>query len=334
MIADLLPPQQRPDGYGILRVVANLAVTIGPALGGLLAAYSYFWLFVSDAVASTITAFIVFLKIPETKPKNTLDQPKESLKNTFLGYGEVFKDGLYIRLLLIMAMMVLVYRQMSSTLSVFLRDEYGFDALHFGYLISLNAGMVVVFQFWVTRLVKHQPPMYMMGLGALLYSIGFGLYGFISQPWAFFLAMAIITLGEMVSATFSQSIAAAFAPDDKRGRYMAIRDYSRYLPNIFGILGAGIIMEKLNPHFVWYIASVIGVFVTVNYIVLHRPVSARIGDIFTKITEVDITQAEGLAIIVPDSVHVPFLDPDQEPSPNLDLDQVHSLYPEEEFDER
>jgi sugar phosphate permease len=32
MVADLLPENQRAQGFGILRVVANLAVTIGPAV--------------------------------------------------------------------------------------------------------------------------------------------------------------------------------------------------------------------------------------------------------------------------------------------------------------
>ena len=34
MIADLLPKEKLTEGYGIWRVVANLAVTLGPALGG------------------------------------------------------------------------------------------------------------------------------------------------------------------------------------------------------------------------------------------------------------------------------------------------------------
>jgi len=41
MVADLLPENQHTEGYGIMRVGANLAVTIGPAVGGLLAARSY-----------------------------------------------------------------------------------------------------------------------------------------------------------------------------------------------------------------------------------------------------------------------------------------------------
>ena len=38
IVADVLPEDKRTDGFGILRVIANLAVVIGPAIGGFLAA--------------------------------------------------------------------------------------------------------------------------------------------------------------------------------------------------------------------------------------------------------------------------------------------------------
>jgi len=68
MTTDMLPPERRAEGFGIVRVVGNLAWIIGPALGGLLAGKSYMLVFIADAVASIITALIVLWKIPETKP--------------------------------------------------------------------------------------------------------------------------------------------------------------------------------------------------------------------------------------------------------------------------
>src|SRR5512140_2812181 len=46
MVADLLPENKRIQGYGILRVVFNLAVVIGPLIGGFLASRSYLLLFI------------------------------------------------------------------------------------------------------------------------------------------------------------------------------------------------------------------------------------------------------------------------------------------------
>ncbi|MHA1796469.1 MAG: MFS transporter, partial [Promethearchaeota archaeon] len=35
MVTDLLPPEKQAEGFGALRVIVNLAATIGPAIGGL-----------------------------------------------------------------------------------------------------------------------------------------------------------------------------------------------------------------------------------------------------------------------------------------------------------
>ena len=68
MMADLLPEKQRSEGFGILRVADNLAWIIGPTVGGLVAARSFFMLFVIDSVLSCIMAVIFYKLIPETKP--------------------------------------------------------------------------------------------------------------------------------------------------------------------------------------------------------------------------------------------------------------------------
>lgn len=279
MIADILPSAKQAEGFGVLRVTANLAVTIGPALGGLLASQSYFYLFLSDFIASMITVVIVIWKIPETKPDRDESQPEESMGKTMIGYFEVLKDNVFMLFLMVMAAMELVYMQMNSTLSVFLRDNYGFTASYFGYLISMNATMVVLFQFWITRRISKYSPMYMMTIGSLLYCIGFGMYGFVTKPVYFFLAMFIITIGEMIIAPFGHSLAARFAPEDKRGRYMAVRDFTWGIPNIFGVLGAGIIMDYFDGRWVWYIAAILCVVVALGYFALHAKVLERIKSI-------------------------------------------------------
>ncbi|MBN2502915.1 MAG: MFS transporter, partial [Anaerolineales bacterium] len=52
MVVDILPEEKRQEGYGILRVVANMSWIIGPIIGGFVANRSYFMLFVLDAVFS------------------------------------------------------------------------------------------------------------------------------------------------------------------------------------------------------------------------------------------------------------------------------------------
>ncbi len=269
MVADLLPQEKQAEGFGILRVSFNLSAVIGPILGGFLASQSYMFLFIMDAVSSIITAIIVYSVIPETKPQVLKDIPEESVMKTMIGYKEVLKDWKFMLFLAVSAITVLVYMQMNGTLSVFLWEVYMFPDASFGLLLSMNAIMVVIFQFWITRKVSKYAPMKIMAFGTIFLMIGFSMYGFISEPYLFFVAMAIITIGEMIVYPTGQSAAAAFAPEDKRGRYMAVLGFQWAIPNLFGTLGAGLIMRYIGPNWVWYIAGILSLIAIIGFWLLY-----------------------------------------------------------------
>jgi len=233
-------------------------------------------LFIADAMSSLITALIVFITIPETKPEKQDDKPEESVMKTIIGYKEVLKDSVYIMFLAVSIITVLVYMQLYSTLSVFLMTVYEFPKESFGILVSMNALMVVLFQFWITKRTSKYAPMKMMAFGTLLYMIGFGMYGFISEVYLFFVAMFILTVGEMIVIPVSQAAVALFAPEDKRGRYMAIYGFSWSIPNLFGVILAGLVMDYIEPNWVWYFAGILSLIAVIGFWVLHGVTKDRL----------------------------------------------------------
>ncbi|MCL5429023.1 MAG: MFS transporter [Chloroflexi bacterium] len=270
MIADLLPDSKRTEGYGMHRVVFNVSAAIGPALGGLLAGIlGYMALFIADAVTSAITAAIVFIAIPETKPQLAEGQKEETLVQSVGGYGTVFRDRAYMFFLFVSTLATIVYVQMNSTMPVFLRDQHGIDATGYGLILALNATMVVLLQFWFTRRIKGRPAMLMMTLGTLLYAIGFGMYGFGSTLLYFMFAMVVITIGEMIVAPVGTTLVARFAPEQMRGRYMAIFGFTWGIAFAVGPLLAGYINDYIAPNWVWYGAFVVGMFSTMGYFTMH-----------------------------------------------------------------
>jgi MFS family permease len=277
MIADLLPEEKRTQGYAMHRVIFNLAVTIGPALGGLIAsqADSYYLLFVLDAISSFITAIIVYVVIPETKPVLHEGQVEETLTQSMGGYRHVLRDGLFMGFLFISILITIVYVQMNTTLSVYLRDVHNLGPKFYGYILSLNAGMVVVLQFWISRRLKGLAPMLAMAIGSLLYAIGFGMYGFGSTFAYFALCMVVITFGEMVLAPEGSALVARFAPLHMRGRYMGMFGFTWGIGFAIGPLAAGFIIEKGDPHWVWYASFILGIIGTLGYMVLHAATQKR-----------------------------------------------------------
>lgn len=270
VVADLLPQDKRAEGYGIIRVVFNVAVIIAPPIAGLLIANSYLTLFLVDAVISVISAAIVLVFLPETKPQAQAHTKPETMRQTFAGYGRVFKDTPFLAFIGVTVMMTLVYMNMNSTLGVYLRDQHGLPEVRYGWLLSINAIIVVLFQFWVTRRLEKYKPFLMMAAGSLLYAIGFAMYGFVPSFGLFVVAMMIITIGEMVVSPFQQSLVASFAPEDMRGRYMAVSGLSWSISFTVGPYFAGLLLDSPNPSLLWAFCGLIGILATLGFITLNK----------------------------------------------------------------
>ena len=269
MIADLLPEQKRQEGFGILRVVGNLAWIIGPTIGGLVAGKSFLALFIMDAVISCMVAVLFYFLISETKPEMHANHPQETMFETFKGYGKVIRNGAYMAFLFAGMLMGVVYQQMYNSLSVFLRDYHGINPQGYGFMLTTSAIVVILFQFSVTRLIKKRPSFMMMAAGTLFYMFGFSLFGFVDQYWLFLLAIVIITMGEMIVVPTSQTLAANFAPEEMRGRYMGVFGMTWAIPATIGPGAAGVILDHFNPNYLWYIGGILCGISSLAFFILH-----------------------------------------------------------------
>jgi len=290
MIADILPEEQRAEGFGVLRVVANLSWIIGPIIGGFVANRSYLALFITDAIISSIVAVLFYFLISETKPEASLEAKSESMLQTFRGYFLVMHNMAYMAFIAASILMGLVYQQMYNSLSVYLRDNHQIEPQGYGFLMTTSAVTVILLQFWTTRRIKLRAPFTMMALGAFFYGVGFLMFGFdplgnfrrsflffqlpisLSGTYLWFMgAIVIVTFGEMIIMPVSQALAANFAPEEMRGRYMAIFSLAWAIPATLGPGLAGLILDNKNydPNLLWYLGGVLCLISVMGFYALH-----------------------------------------------------------------
>lgn len=275
MIADILPEKQRQEGFGILRVVGNLSWIIGPTIGGFLANINFFYLFLVDSVVSCVVAAIIFRTIPETKPEPHAHEESETFLQTLVGYRVALKDFAFMAFIIAGMLMLIVYQQMYGSLSVYLRDNHNINPSGYGFLMTTSAITVVIFQFWVSRIIKYRPPFLMMAVGTIFYMIGFALFGVVTTYVLFALNIVIITIGEMIVVPMSQAIAANFAPEAMRGRYMAVFGLTWAVPSTVGPGAAGYILDNYNPNLLWYIGGLLCGLSVIAYYALHLRLGAK-----------------------------------------------------------
>jgi len=269
MVADLLPEKKRPQGYGILRVAFNLSAAIGPALGGFIATRSYLALFIIAAAVSLAAAVVVFIAIPETKPQVQEEAEEETVGESFGGYLRILRDGPFMLFSLVSTLAWLAYINLSTTLGVYLRNAHGTSDAGYVWLLSLNAALVVLFQFPITRRLEKRPPMVMMACGAIMLGVGFAMYGFTSAYALFLLAVLIITVGEMVMMPISNALVVKFAPEDMRGRYSFMYNISWGIAYAAGPWLAGTILDNANPDWLWYACGLLCLVSAVGFLTLQ-----------------------------------------------------------------
>ncbi len=269
ILADLLPESKRAEGFGISRVVSNLDWLIGPTIAGFVASKSFVGIFLIDAVLSCIVAFIVYRFLEETKPPATGEHKEQIHTQPMGGYGSVLRDLPFMAFIFSFVVMTMVYLQMYGSLPVYLRDNYHVDPRGYGLMMATGAITVILFQIWTTQRIKDRPPFQMMALGAVFYAIGFTLFGIVGTLGLFALNVFIITVGEMIVVPTGQVLVARFAPQDKRGRYMAVAGFAWVIPSMIGPGLAGYILDNYNPHLLWYLGGIVTLISIAGFYLLH-----------------------------------------------------------------
>jgi MFS family permease len=80
----------------------------------------------------------------------------------------------------------------------------------------------------------------------------------------------------MIVVPVSQATVARFAPEDKRGRYMAVYGYHWSIPTLFGILAAGLVYDYIGPNWVWYLAGILSLISVIGFWILHGVTKDRL----------------------------------------------------------
>jgi len=272
MMADLVMPEKRADGYSLMRLSNNLGVAIGPAVGGFIAATSYSLTFYFAAAGLAIYSLMIAFLARETLPiqekarKSSLLQP---VGERFGGYGRVLNDRPYSTFILAFTFTQISAAIMWVLLSVYAKTNFGVSESQYGFIPMTNALMVVVLQIPVTLLVRRRTSLPIMAVGAFFYALGVGSVAFGQGFWGFWISMVIMTLGELILVPTSSTYAANLAPADMRGRYLSLYGLTWNVAAGIGPLTGGFLNDTLGPQAIWFGGGLTGVLSGLLFIVFH-----------------------------------------------------------------
>jgi MFS family permease len=266
MMADLIAPEQRPEAYSLLRMGNNLGISLGPMLGGFVAAASYSTAFFIAASGLIFYGLMLAFLAKETLVP-ALSRPRfEPLG----GYANVVKDRFYLSFVGAIAVNTIVAAMMWQLMAVYANANYGIPENQYGFLPTTNALMVVLFQFMVTRITKRYPPLYMIALGAFIYAASAATVSLASGFGGFWISMVVMTVGELILVPTATTLVANRAPADMRGRYMSLYSLTWSVARGIGPAYGGFLNDRLGPKFIWYGGFLVGLLSVTWLMLLSR----------------------------------------------------------------
>jgi MFS family permease len=260
-------PADRARSFALLRLAANLGMTLGPSVGGFLALYDYGWLFVADGVTCLLATSLLWL-VPAGAEGANAQRSRQSAAGS-----SPWRDGPFLAMMGLMFVLATVVFQIVSTFPLTLRDLYGLSEARIGLILAVNTLIIVLFEMvLIHKLSGRGDTLERIGVGAFFVCAGLALLPLGSSfPFAAF-TVVVWTVGEMLAFPIASAVVADLAKEESLGRYMGVFNLTFASSYVAAPLIGTWVYQTWGPKALWYGCGVVGAAIWLGF---HLLAAAR-----------------------------------------------------------
>ncbi|MFD2680094.1 MDR family MFS transporter [Bacillus seohaeanensis] len=244
MVADVVDEKDRSSVFAVFYTSINIAVVIGPILGGIFYVHYRFELLLVAALICMMLSLLLMKMTRETAPQNqerllVTEGKKKAWHSVitaqFKDYKVIIQDRTFLLFIIAGILVAQTFMQLDLLFPVYIKDTVEQATLFsigdwsltlvgeqiFGFILSENGFLVALLTVVVTKWVTKFRERNIFVISSIVYAFSIFIFGQTSSVWVFVLAMAIFTLAELMTAGIQQSFISKLAPDHMRGQYFA-----------------------------------------------------------------------------------------------------------------
>ena len=234
-VARYAKPENITRAYSLNRMAVNLGFSIGPALGGFLAKFSYNWIFYGNAIAAACAAIVFIYFFRNRKARTEIGQTKSATElPDDKPARNAYKDGLFIIFNILCCLFSMAFFQLLSTLPLFYKEAHNLHSDEIGLLLGFSGFVIVLFEMVLVHVVEHRFSVRQImlwgtaisGMSYLMLTTDMGI------AWLY-LAMFFLSTGEMLTLPFTATVAINRANKNNQGAYMGFNSLAFAAANIF-----------------------------------------------------------------------------------------------------
>ncbi|MBJ7897423.1 MDR family MFS transporter [Bacillus atrophaeus] len=238
-------PEGGRKAFNAIYVAQNAGVAVGSALGGAVAAFSFTYVFMANAMLYAVFFFIVYFGFRNI-------QSKQAAQTSILDFEPVSSRASFMALMILSSGYVLgwvAYSQWSTTIASH-TQSIGMSLSLYSVLWTVNGILIVLGQPLVGFLVKKwaESLKAQMVIGFVIFIMSYGILLAAKQFHMFLAAMIILTIGEMLVWPAVPTIANKLAPKGKEGFYQGFVNSAATGGRMIGPLFGGVLVDKYGIH--------------------------------------------------------------------------------------
>ena len=259
-------PENITRAFSLNRMAVNLGFSIGPALGGILSAISYDFLFYSNAFAALMAGllYISFFykrnklaKIKARKVQEVLEIKKEN---------SPYRDGKFLIYCFFCMLFSICFFQLFSTLTIFYKDTAHLSRQNIGYILGYSGFLVVLLEMGLVQIAeKYFSLARTMFLGTFICGLSYAMLGFDHSILTLVISMSLLSAGEIWALPFMSTITALRSGKNNKGAYMGLNGISFSIAFIITPYLGTLIAEKFGFNSLWISTGVLATMIAVGF---------------------------------------------------------------------
>ena len=256
-------PENVSRAFSLNRMAINLGFSIGPAVGGLLAAISFKLLFITDGItciAAGIFFYLYFKKIKGHEPPPKSKQDKNDISKP------AFKDRQFIVFTLLTSSFAILFFQLFISLPLYYRDVYQLSEGKIGMLLALNGLVVFSLEMILVYLLgKAAHINRLIFIGLVLVGAGFAILNVTKSVIILVTGMFMLSVAEIFAMPFMVTFVVQKSDLKNRGSYMGMYSFAYAVGHVISPIMSTFIIDHFGYDKLWWFSGITAVLVGIGF---------------------------------------------------------------------
>lgn len=245
-------PENITRAFSLNRMAVNLGFSIGPALGGILSAISYEFLFFSNAFAALAAGlmYIWFFGKRNKLAKLRAKKVKEAI--IIKKENSPYKDRKFLVYCFFCMLFSICFFQLFSTLTIFYKDTAHLSQQSIGYILGYSGFLIVLLEMGFVQIAeKYFSLAITMLLGTFICGFSYAMIAFDYSMITLIISMTLLCIGEIWTLPFMSTITAMRSGKNNKGAYMGLNGISFSIAFIITPYIGTMLAQKFGFNALW-----------------------------------------------------------------------------------